>query len=527
MNLRRSSPSDPIVGAVLIAAFTFAAPIQAQTPGLNVFGDAFGSASSDGRIGVSARILVDETDGTTGILQVTADIAKGWHIYALSQPEAIGAPQAIKIQVDPLAEVSIEGEYVADAAPEIKNPDYIKVPVHEHHGKITWSARLKFSPQVDVESIQMAGKLAGQICEDDGVCVILGSDEARFTAAYDGTVSAAQRDTLLATTAQSVETPIANVSVSGVAKYVGFAMLAGFVLNFMPCVLPVIGLKIMSFVNQAGENRSRVFFLNLAFSAGLLSVFLVLATASAFFGMGWGDYLTKSLVGSVIVTSLVFAFALSMLGVWEIPIPGMSGTTGAGKLAQEEGLAGAFFLGIFTTILATPCTGPFLGSALGFTASQPAWVTYLIFGSIGLGMAVPYLLIGLNPAWISWLPKPGMWMNTFKEVMGFVLLATVVFLLQPFGDEPRSEYLISVLSLLLAVGVGCWWVGKTSLAAATGVKIRAWGSGAAMIAVGAFVGFGLLGPSEHELDYQEFSRASLRQLRAASRVVLVDFTGPG
>ena len=195
--------------------------------------------------------------------------------------------------------------------------------------------------------------------------------------------------------------------------------------------------------------------LNLAFSAGLISVFLILATLSAFFGYGWGDLLTKNMWGSIVITAVVFAFGLSMLGVWEIPIPGMSGGNVVGKKAEEEGLSGAFFLGILTTILATPCTGPMLVPALAITAGQPAWVTYAIFGAIGLGMAIPYLLIGIFPKLISWLPKPGKWMGTFKEITGFILMATVVFLLSGFSEKPRSEYMVAILSLMLVIAFGC------------------------------------------------------------------------
>ena len=198
--------------------------------------------------------------------------------------------------------------------------------------------------------------------------------------------------------------PVVPISAMNLIGYLLMALAAGLILNAMPCVLPVIGLKIMSFVSQAGENRGKVFMLNLAFSAGLISVFLVLATLSAFFGYGWGDLLTKSMWGSIVITAVVFAFGLSMLGVWEIPIPGISGGNVVGKKAEEEGLSGAFFLGILTTILATPCTGPMLVPALAITAGQPAWVTYAIFGAIGLGMAIPYLLIGIFPKLISWLP---------------------------------------------------------------------------------------------------------------------------
>ena len=247
---------------------------------------------------------------------------------------------------------------------------------------------------------------------------------------------------------------------------------------------------------------------------------------SAFFGFGWGDLLTKSMTGSIVITSVVFAFGLSMLGVWEIPIPGLGHSNAVGKKAQEEGLSGAFFLGILTTILATPCTGPLLIPALAVTAGQPVWVTYAIFGAIGLGMALPYLLIGVYPSLISWLPKPGAWMGTFKQVTGFILMATVVFLLAGFSEKPRSEYLVAMLSLLLFVAIGCWWIGKSEEYSGLGKKLKAWGWGLGIIAVGAWAAFTFLGPPAHKLDWQQFSKARLGELRDESRLVFIDFTGP-
>lgn len=317
----------------------------------------------------------------------------------------------------------------------------------------------------------------------------------------------------------------AAAPLSDLALYLLFAFLAGLILNAMPCVLPVIGLKVMSFIQQAGENRGRIFLLNLVFSLGLLSVFMILATLSAFFGFGWGDWLTKSLTGAIIITAVVFAFGLSMLGVWELPIPGMSGGGVIGEKSQEEGLLGAFFLGILTTILATPCTGPMLVPAITFTAGQPPWVAYLIFGTIGLGMALPYLLVGMFPSLISWLPRPGAWMTTFKQITGFILMATVVFLMAPFSDEPRSEYLVAMMSLLLCVAVACWWIGRADMGPSS-EKLRAWGTGVAIVAVGSFVAFTYLIPSQYELDWQQYSKARLGELLDENRLVFIDFTGP-
>jgi thiol:disulfide interchange protein len=247
------------------------------------------------------------------------------------------------------------------------------------------------------------------------------------------------------------------------------AFLGGLILNVMPCVLPVIGLKIMSFVQQAGESRARAFMLNVWFSLGLISVFMVLAALAVFAGLGWGQQF-QSNTFNMVLASVVFVLALSMLGVWEIPIPGFVGSGKASELAAKEGAAGAFFKGVLTTVLATPCTGPFMGTALAWAVKQPPEVTFATFGALGLGMASPYLLAGAYPRLLAFLPKPGAWMDTFKQVMGFVLLGTVVWLMSfvDFAD------LVPLVALMFGLWLACWWAGRISPAADFHRKLRGW-----------------------------------------------------
>ena len=295
-------------------------------------------------------------------------------------------------------------------------------------------------------------------------------------------------------------------------------MLAGLILNVMPCVLPVIGLKIMSFVEQAGGNRWEVFSLNMWFSAGLLSVFMVLAILASALGLAWGEHF-GDIRFAIVMISVVFVFGLSFLGVWEIPIPGFVGGTTASKVAEKEGPIGAFSKGILTTILATPCAGPFIVPATSWAVSQPTWMIFSLFACIGLGMATPYLLIGAFPKLISILPKPGAWMNTFKQVMGFVLMGTVVFLFSALD----GKYAIPTLTLLVGLAVACWWLGRTPLTAEFAQKSRAWAIAGFITALVAMVAFGWM-INHNELDWEPYSRVSLEEHRTAGRTVLVDFT---
>jgi len=303
---------------------------------------------------------------------------------------------------------------------------------------------------------------------------------------------------------------------SSLATVLPLAFLGGLILNFMPCVLPVIGLKVMSFVHQAGQNPRRIFMLNAMFCLGMISVFMVLAFFAVQSGLGWGQQF-EGLTFKVIMIAVVVVFGLSFFGVWEIPLPGFG--SGGGGLEQKEGLTGAFFKGILTTVLATPCSGPLLIPAVVWAIAQPAMVTYLVFLALGLGMGAPYLVIGVYPKLVSQLPKPGPWMETFKKVMGFIMLGTGVFLIGAI----EHKYVVSVLTMLLILAFACWWMGRTSLAAPLPERIKSWGISAAIGAFAVWFSFFFL-ISQHELDYQQFSRVTLEEHLKEGRTVFIDFT---
>jgi thiol:disulfide interchange protein len=302
------------------------------------------------------------------------------------------------------------------------------------------------------------------------------------------------------------------------ATVVGFAFLGGLILNLMPCVLPVISLKLLSFLEQGGESRARVFALNLWYAVGLLSVFFVLATLAATVGLTWGEQFSLPWF-KVTMTAVVFVMALSFLGVWEIPIPGFVGSGKASKLQAKEGVEGAFLKGAFATILATPCSGPFLGPVFGYLLNQPPQMAYVVFGSIGLGMASPYVVIGAFPKLITLLPKPGAWMDTFKQIMGFLLLGTVVYLFWTMS----APYFVPTFALLVGLWFACWLVGRTPLTATSGKRwaARIGGIGTA-VGIGALA-FGFL-LAEPLIPWMPFTPELLETSRKNDKTVMVDFT---
>lgn len=295
------------------------------------------------------------------------------------------------------------------------------------------------------------------------------------------------------------------------------AFVGGVILNFMPCVLPVVGLKVMGFIKQAGEDRRRVLILNLAYIGGILSMFALFALLASTISLGWGQQLTYFPV-RLGLTLALFALALSYFGVWEIPVPGFAAGQASQEMMQREGLPGAFAKGIFATILATPCSGPMLGYILGLTLTLSAPMTFLIILTVGLGMSMPYLIVGLRPGLIGWLPKPGPWMETMKQGLAFLFLATVAFFFATFSDQHKLPVFIS----LIAVWFGCWLIGRVSPWDRLAKQLFAWGGGiavATLISVGAF----RLTGQEELMEWEPYTEARLVQLQNQGRTVLLDF----
>ncbi len=372
----------------------------------------------------------------------------------------MGAPQRTKIIVNASDGFRVSGEFVPDTKPTVKNLEYVDVLIEEHAGSVVWSAPIELSAGVDPNQLVIEGQIDGQVCEDDGVCLPLSQLDTTFAARYDATVVAPAASSTTTSTSSIRSAAPAAIAPAELVRNIGLGFLGGLLLNLMPCVLPVIGLKIMSFASQAGESRGRIIALNLYFVAGLVSVFLVLAALAAFLGYGWGQQFQRPEF-SIFLAAVVFVFALSFLGVWEIPIPGFVGSGKTLEAAESEGPIGAFLKGVLTTLLATPCSGPLIVPTLAWALKQPKPVIFGTFASMGLGMGFPYLMISMFPRLINLLPKPGAWMDTFKQIMGFVLLATVVWLFSFLNPD----YFVPSLALLFALWAACWWIGRTPLTA--------------------------------------------------------------
>jgi thiol:disulfide interchange protein len=240
------------------------------------------------------------------------------------------------------------------------------------------------------------------------------------------------------------------------------AFLGGIILNVMPCVFPVISLKVMSFVGQAGEDRKKVFAHSATFALGILVFFwaltiMMLVIKSASGGeVGWGAQLQFPgvVIGLIVIMVLV---AMSLFGVFEI---GASMTAVGGDLANKSGYAGSFWSGALAVLLATPCTAPLMAPAIGFALAQSAPIMFLVFTTLGLGLAAPYFLFAIFPKLLDVLPAPGAWMETFKQFMGFPMLAVVVWLSGVLSKQLNTAGLQWALAAVLLVALAGWIYGR-------------------------------------------------------------------
>jgi thiol:disulfide interchange protein DsbD len=301
------------------------------------------------------------------------------------------------------------------------------------------------------------------------------------------------------------------------------AFLGGLILNFMPCVLPVIALKILGFVKQSADAPGRVRTLGVVYGLGVMVSFLILAAlAIAVQQAGglanWGDAFRHPAF-QVALTILMTLIALNLFGVFEITLSSRAVGAASG-LASRAGASGAFFNGVVATILATPCTAPFLGVALAFAFTQSALVTFIVFAAAGAGFSFPFVLLCAEPRWLRLLPKPGAWMEKFKTAMGFPMLATAVWLMWLSANASEEVLWLGLFLVILALAAWVWgeFVQR-------GARHR--GLAALICAVLVAADFGLLvetKPSSDAIAWNVWSQQAVEDAQRAGHPVLVDFT---
>jgi thiol:disulfide interchange protein DsbD len=309
-----------------------------------------------------------------------------------------------------------------------------------------------------------------------------------------------------------------------------FAFIGGMLLNLMPCVFPVLGIKVMGFVEHAHGEARAMRLQGWTFSAGVLVSFvalagIMLALRAGGAQLGWGFQLQSPAV-VMLLAALFFVLALNLSGVFEWGAFAQSMTS---NLSAKGRYADAFLGGVLASVVATPCTAPFMGAAVGFTLGQSAALAMAVFATMGIGMAAPVLLLAHFPAVLRKLPRPGPWMETFKQVLAFPLFATVAWLAWVLGAQSGNDAVLALLAGLVLIAMGAWMYGRFEHSAGP------WRAAVALIL--AVVGVAVAWPAAQppaqaggiasragELPWQEWSPEKVGELTAQGKAVFVDFT---
>ncbi|MFK7788143.1 MAG: protein-disulfide reductase DsbD family protein, partial [Phycisphaeraceae bacterium] len=333
---------------------------------------------------------------------------------------------------------------------------------------------------------------------------------------------------------------------------IGFAFVGGLILNLMPCVFPVLSIKILGFVQQAGENPAIVRRHGYAFGGGVLLSFWVLvavlltlrgiAQAAAESGgtagsVGWGFQLQEPAFVLAMLL-LVFFIGLNLIGAFEVGL-GLSAAAGKASQGAKDGYSKSFFTGVLATLIATPCTGPFMAPALGAAIAMPTIQAFLVFTALGIGMATPYVLLSCFPALLNYLPRPGAWMESFKQAMAFPMFATAGWLAWVYIGVTSDDFGLTLLIGLAIVAMGAWIYGRWSTPIRAN-RTRWIARVAAVVLVVGAVGYiqrGAMAIEQQRIaaqearesgayvyEWLEYSPEKVTELRETGRPVLIDFT---
>ena len=304
----------------------------------------------------------------------------------------------------------------------------------------------------------------------------------------------------------------------------GLAFLGGLVLNLMPCVFPVLGLKVLSVLKRTGEDRRTVIQHGLVYTLGILFSFWVLAALLILLRaggneLGWGFQL-QSPAFVFFIAAFLFVFALNLSGLFELA-PGLTST--GGRLRSKEGLTGSFFSGALATVVATPCAAPFLAPALGAALTLKPLPSLSVFTLIGLGLALPFLLLSIFPESVRLLPRPGRWMETVKQFLAFPLYGAVGYLIWVLGGQLRESELLEAIFSFVLIALACWIFGRWLTPAVSPLAKKIAAVTAATILIGGLYS-GFPDRSPEAVTWLDWTPERLELLRSEGRPVFVDFT---
>jgi len=493
-----------------------------------------------GRLSVALDRTAHPAGGTARLAAVL-DIEEGWHVNAHRPSFEFLIPTAMVVETpDGWGEARI-----AYPEAESKAFAFADEPLEVYEGRVVMLAELPVPATAADGDYPVTAAVTYQACNDDSclppvttrataTVVVAAAGEAQheelFTA---GPVQGAAGGGEPATAGGAGQA--AELGAGRLALMLLFGLIGGVILNVMPCVLPVLSLKVFGLVKSAGIGRREVVVGSLATTAGILASFWALAlfaigARAAGAAVGWGVQFQQPVFVTVLAVVVVL-FSLNLWGLFEIQLPvALTSRLGGGR---REGVAGHFVSGLFATLMATPCSAPFLGTAVGFALAQSSPVILATFTAVGTGMALPYLALAVAPGAARLLPKPGMWMEHVRRVMGFLLAAAAVWLFYVLANQISAERLAEIELGLLALALFVWMRhragGGAALRAAAAAGMVAAVAISIALAAGAEAGAagtrgGLAASAERHIDWIDFDRDRAEALAAEGRLVFVDVT---
>ncbi|HVR29199.1 MAG TPA: thioredoxin family protein [Thermoanaerobaculia bacterium] len=470
--------------------------------------------------------------GEQARLAAVAEVEDGWHIQSHTPTFDYLIPTELTLEL-PVGWASGAIEYPPH---RMWTAQFEDEPLAVYEGEVRMLAAVTVPAEWAAPAAEILAKLRYQAC-DDRQCLPPRETSARVIFAV-GEPGEPVHEALFAPLDAGAAPPTdrrerAGTTAAELAVILLLGVLGGLVLNAMPCVLPVLSLKLVGILQHAGRDRRAIVVGGLATSAGIVASFLALALLAiavrAAGGLvGWGVQFQNP-VFVTFLTVVVVLFCLNLWGVFEVPLPRALSRFGVG--GAHEGALGHFATGLFATLMATPCSAPFLGTAVGFGLAQSAGVIVAVFTAIGVGMALPYLFMAAVPSSVSRLPRPGAWMLQLKVILGFLLAGAAVWLLYVLSSQVTPERLAAIEVGLLVLAFVVWLAGDTARSGSRAPRALARGGVVAAIAFTLWLAGGAT-PVEPEVGrpvaesagWTEFDRTEAEALARAGRLVFVDVT---
>ncbi|MGD2116380.1 MAG: thioredoxin family protein [Acidobacteriota bacterium] len=532
----RDLRSNPAVPGAALAVVLAVVPLFAATLGVPAPAAA---QSFGGPPKASVELIADRTSYAPGGLATIAArviVEDGWHINSHEPTFPWLIPTTFGLEA-PQDQEEAWGEPQVQYPPhQMKTFAFEDEPLAVYDGEVVIRVALEIPESAARGTVRLEGRLELQACDDkqclpptavsDTIALEIGEQgELVAMAPFDGSGGSAG--------SAGSGTGTGAAAGQSLLLMLGLGVVGGLILNLMPCVLPVLSLKVFGLVKSAGQGRGAVVGGSLATALGILLSFWALGGAAviaraAGAAVGWGVQFQNP-VFVVFLLVVVVLFCLNLWGLFEIPLPQFVARA-AGSAGPREGVAGHLASGLFATLMATPCSAPFLGTAIAFALAQPAAIIFAIFTAVGIGMALPYLVLAAAPRLAGLLPKPGAWMDVLRKVMGFLLAGAAVWLLYVLASqvsrEARAWIELSMLGMALLV-----WLRQRALTSA--VLQRAADVGVAAVAAGAIlIGWQAnaaqaVAPGDGAGDliqWVEFDRDRAETLAREGTLVFVDVT---